>query len=578
MKSARRAFAVSLALIAPLLAAASASGAIVINEVESSPVDFVELYNTDASAADISGYVVDDESANPGSGIAIPGGTMIAGGGYYLAASPGLGNPDAVHLFNAASASIDNFPYGAHAAATYGRCPNGTGGIGALTWTLAPTPGSANSCPAAASVWPGGTAVSLVDDAATFATDVSGLAYEPSGTSAPGVLWAVSNLSGTLYRLLWNGTTWAPDTANGWALGKPLHYPAGLGIPDAEGVTVADGAVYVATERDGGGVSRPAVLRFDVTGAGSPLNATNDWNLTADLPGLADNAGPEAITWIPDDFLVSKGFVDGNTGLPYNPANYANHGSGLFFVGIEQDGRIVAYALDQTGSGFTRIESIASGFPAAMALEYEAESGHLWAACDNSCDGRLATLDVAQSGVNDGQFVVTNQFDRPTGMPNVNNEGFAIAPQAECANGVKPAIWADDDDTGGNTLRAGTLNCAGSGGADTTLDGSVSAKATQKQKGKKIKVAINVDAAEALTAKAAGKVKAGRASYALKPLTRNVDVGSVVLKLKPKKSKDAGKIAKVLATGKKAKAKVKVELRDAAGNSASETLGVKLKG
>ena len=30
-------------------------------------------------------------------------------------------------------------------------------------------------------------------------------------------------------------------------------------------------------------------------------------------------------------------------------------------------------------------------------------------------------------------------------MGNFNNEGFAIAPQAECVNGKKPAYWADDD-------------------------------------------------------------------------------------------------------------------------------------
>ena len=105
----------------------------------------------------------------------------------------------------------------------------------------------------------------------------------------------------------------------------------------------------------------------------------------------------------------------------------------------------------------------------------------------------------------------------------------------------------------------------------------MSAGATQKQKGKKIAVAVNVDAAEALTANASGKVKAGKKSYALKPITQSVS-GSVTLKLKPKKSKDAGKIAKVLASGKKAKATVTIELSDAAGNKASETLSIKLKG
>ena len=60
-----------------------------------------------------------------------------------------------------------------------------------------------------------------------FGDDLSGLAYQPSGTSAPGVLWAVDNGSLTLFRLVWNGTIWAPDTANGWTTGKILRFPGG---------------------------------------------------------------------------------------------------------------------------------------------------------------------------------------------------------------------------------------------------------------------------------------------------------------------------------------------------------------
>jgi Ca2+-binding RTX toxin-like protein len=237
-------------------------------------------------------------------------------------------------------------------------------------------------------------------------------------------------------------------------------------VPDAEGVTLAGGdpnGVYVATERNDDGpnsnTSRPAVLRYDGSSAGATLTATKDWNLTANLPGLAANAGLEAVTWVPDDLLVSKGFMDETAAAPYNPASYPDHGAGLFFVGVEQDGRIVAYAFNQTTGTFTRVAEIASGFPKVMALEYEPESTHLWAVCDNSCNGRSATLDIAQSGPNDGRFAVTNTFERPAGMANLNNEGFAIAPQAECVNGLKPVIWSDDGNTDTHALRAGTLNC-----------------------------------------------------------------------------------------------------------------------
>ena len=321
----------------------------------------------------------------------------------------------------------------------------------------------AGAAHASGSTWPGGDTVSFADGVSVFGENLSGLAYQPSGSSAPGVLWAVRNSPSTLFRLIYDGTKWTPDPANGWSAGKRLRYPGGIGNPDAEGVTLAAGdpnGVYVATERDGSGASRPSVLRFDVSSAAVTLNATRDWNLTGDLPGLGANAGPEAITWIPDDLLVSKGFFDETAGEAYNPASYPNHGAGLFFLGVEQDGRIIAYALNQTTDTFTRVASIASGFPMVMALEHQPETGRLWAVCDNNCDGQHRTLDIAQSGPDDGKFVVTNTFQRPAGMANLDNEGFAIAPDAECSGGVKPVLWANDGNTDMHALRAGTLNCA----------------------------------------------------------------------------------------------------------------------
>jgi hypothetical protein len=161
----------------------------------------------------------------------------------------------------------------------------------------------------------------------------------------------------------------------------------------------------------------------------------------------------------PDKLLVAKGFIDESKGAKYNPADHAGHGTGLFFAGVEQDGKIIAYALNRSTGTFTRVATIPSGFPKVMELTYEPETTHLWAVCDDGCDGRTATLDIAQSGPNSGRFAVTNVYDRPAGMPNLNNEGFAIAPRAECVNGLKPVFWADDLNTGDHALRSGEIKC-----------------------------------------------------------------------------------------------------------------------
>jgi sugar lactone lactonase YvrE len=115
-------------------------------------------------------------------------------------------------------------------------------------------------------------------------------------------------------------------------------------------------------------------------------------------------------------------------------------------------------------------------------------------------------------------------------------------------------------------------------GVDQAVDGSAKAKKTQKQKRKKIVVKVKVKAKEDLRAKAKGKVKVKKKSYKLKPQTKSVGEGTKkTLKLKPKKSKDAKKIAKALKKGKKAKAKLKVKLTDEVGNKKIKKLKVKLK-
>ena len=48
-------------------------------------------------------------------------------------------------------------------------------------------------------------------------------------------------------------------------------------------------------------------------------------------------------------------YYDELTGLPYVPSQYANHGGGLFFVGVEGTGQIYGYALDHTVNTFTRV-------------------------------------------------------------------------------------------------------------------------------------------------------------------------------------------------------------------------------
>lgn len=377
-------------------------------------------------------------------GIGESGGAASASGGA-LGGSAGRGS-------SGGSAGHTNSAGGSGQAGSAGR----GGSAGSVS-----NAGSAGFYP-----WPGGNQVVTVDPVNTYASDLSGLHYEPAQGAAPAVLWAAQNQPSKLYRLLWNGSAWVSDTSNGWSSGKALHFPDGQGAPDSEAVTkgaLGSTGLYVSTERDNqvSSTSRLSVLLFDDPTANAALTATREWNLTADLPKVGSNLGLEAIAWVPDSYLVAKGFIDESTHKAYAPANYGNHGDGIFFVGIEGNGQIYGFALDHTSGAFTRVATIDSGNSGIMELSFDREVGYLWAVCDDTCQGRTNVLEVdTRVGSSTlGKFYVRRGFERPSSMPNLNNEGFAVANESTCQAGFKSVFYAEDGSTMGYAIRRDSMPC-----------------------------------------------------------------------------------------------------------------------
>ncbi|MFI5591728.1 lamin tail domain-containing protein [Amycolatopsis sp. NPDC051758] len=442
----------ALCLIAgPVLAAVTLTGpaqaaaeTVRINEVVTTGNDSVELYNTGSAAVDVSGWVLKDDKDS--SKFKIPAGTTLAAGAFRafdVHNAFGLGDDDEARLFRG-DTLVDSFSWSKQSDPSWSRCPDGTGSFAKAAVTL----GAANSCGSTTAAWPGGSAVTTADASNVFGEDLSGLFQDG------GVLWAAQN-SGKLWRLLPNGSGgWKPDTASGWSAGKTLRFPGGSGNPDSEGVTVTGAGVFVASERNGSGSSRTSVLRYDVSGTGSTLTATREWNLTADLPPVGANLGFEGITWVPDAALTGAGFADASTGAAYDPAHYGAHGGGVFFVGVEGTGMAHGYVLLDSGA-FTRVASFAGGMSGVMELQWEPQASRLWAVCDDTCHGQHRTFKIDASG----KFTTAAVYNRPSGMGDYNNEGFSVAPASECAGGTKPVYWSDDSNDGGHALRKGTITC-----------------------------------------------------------------------------------------------------------------------
>jgi hypothetical protein len=417
-----------------------------INEVESNgdTTDWVELINLGAAEVDLGGLVIKD--AEDDHAFTVPAGTMLASGAFvaFDALGYGLGGADSVRLFDADGVTLlDTYEWASHAGTTYGRCPDG---LGDFETTQSSTKGAANACAGIVTAlpWPGGADVSVLDAEPTFGGDLSGVDV------ANGELWAVQNGDGLLYRMAMSG-----EVTGQWT----LTYPGGTGTVDAEGVHVAaDGTVHVSSERnnDASSVSRPAVLRYEVSGDSGILVATAEWNLAADFPGLAANGGLEGVTWIPDAWLVDGGLLDASTGAAYNPATYPGHGGGLFVVGVEGTASAYAYALMGDGS-FARVASIPTdgvAFSLVADVQFDPERSQLWVVCDEACEGRIAAFRLV-----DGVFEAAAVYERPAGMANIANEGFAVGDASLCVDGSVPTYYADDADTDGFSLRSGSLPC-----------------------------------------------------------------------------------------------------------------------
>ncbi|MEV7387355.1 lamin tail domain-containing protein [Streptomyces sp. NPDC091215] len=435
---------------------AAAADDIRINEVVTtgSVNDSVELYNKGTAAVDISGWILKDD--NDSSKYAIASGTTLAPGGFVafdVHNAFGLGSSDEARLYLADGTTlVDSFSWTQHSAPSWSRCPDGTGAFGSAALTL----GAANDCGSgiSATAWPGSSSVTTADTKNAFGSDMSGLYQEGS------VMWAAQN-SGKLWRLVPNGTTaWKADTGNGWTSGKTLRFPSGSGTPDDEGVTLTGagsaGGVYVSSERnaDSSGTSRLSVLKYDVSGTSTTVNASTEWNLTSDLPAVGSNLGLEGITWVPDAILTAAGFKDESTGAAYAPSTYASHTGGVFFVGVEGTGMIYGYVLKDDGT-FTRVASISSGMAGVMELQWEPQASRLWVVCDDTCSGQHRTMQINSSGA----FATTAIHNRPTGMDNFNNEGFSISGSDACSGGTKPVYWSDDSNDNGHALRRGTITC-----------------------------------------------------------------------------------------------------------------------
>lgn len=449
---------------------------VVINEVESNggtPGDWVEVYNRSPETIDISGWTIVDNNAGHTPAPA-PAATVLAPGEFFVYEESllgfGLGSGDSTTLADASGTIVDTTTWVDHVDVSWARCADGDGDFRATT---ASTKGALNACsdvpvetpgPSTpeSSPWTSSPEVTPIAGGIALGEDMSGLEYQYSAGGS--TLWAVDNGTGNLYRfdVADDGSV---SPAAGWEDPKRVRFqadaanPAAAG-PDAEGVTVSANqpdSVYIGSERDNSekSTNKNTILKVNLSdAAGTDLVATAEWDLTASLPQVGANTGIEAIEWVADSELEGR-LLDENTGAPYDPASYPG-ADGLFFVAVEETAGVYAYALFDDGSA-GRVATLESGLGGVMALDYDESTQTLWAMCDNGCGGTSALFKFGAADGSAGSTVT--HVARPAGLPDSNNEGFAIAANETCLDGARAAYWLEDG-VKSDALKQGSIACA----------------------------------------------------------------------------------------------------------------------
>jgi len=205
------------------------------------------------------------------------------------------------------------------------------------------------------------------------------------------------------------------------------------GKGDLEGITQAldDDILYLMDEE--------GYIRSYDAKTGDSLTK---WEIDDELP-TDGKSGPEGITFIPDTWLESSGFVD-NDGDLYKKSRYDL--GGLFLVAHQNGGGLYAFDLASSGA-FHFVGEYETEKSESSGLAFDRSTGILYIS-HNVGDNSLETTNLS-STVNDGhrEFVSLAVFEAPNDS---NLEGFAIKPAINEDNTLND-VWAFYTDDDGNT-------------------------------------------------------------------------------------------------------------------------------
>ncbi|MSU59063.1 MAG: hypothetical protein EXS35_13000 [Pedosphaera sp.] len=264
----------------------------------------------------------------------------------------------------------------------------------------------------AVSPWPAetsGAALKLTALDAEFTSDMSGAYWNATSNT----FWVCCNNPGTFWAL-------RQDAAGNWqiatnASGTQARWAAG---GDLEGICQANDSsptVYLMDE-DGW------IRQYD-TAIYGVVNQTRSWDIRTYCPEV-NGAGPEAITFVPDDWLRREGFRDNSGAL----RNSSNGMGGLMFVGSQIGGYVHVFDLNTNANTFTYCGSNQTARAETADLAFDHVTGKLYIWHNTGAN----YLEVAElNSTTNGGIRRLRTLIEYTGPRTGNLEGFALVSTPE---------------------------------------------------------------------------------------------------------------------------------------------------
>ena len=283
----------------------------------------------------------------------------------------------------------------------------------------------------AASPWPAeptSQAVKLTGlDPAFNAVNMSGAAW----SSATRTLWLANN-SGEFWALVEDGAGSFRVATN--AAGTKARWSPG---GDLESICQADFTQPLVYLMDENGWIR----EYDTSQYGV-IQENRNWDIRAQCPEVGGTSGPEALTFVPDEWLQRENFQAPN-GLPYVSSNGMG---GLMFVGHQDGGYVHVFDLNRTNNSFAYVGRYKTGEAETSGLEFDRSTGKLYV-WHNIGSNYLEVTEL--NSYLEGSERRLRPLIKYVGPRTGNLEGFALAPTADTNHWC---FITDDDNLNGEAI------------------------------------------------------------------------------------------------------------------------------